>query len=114
MSLPEIEQHRVKKLLGKFCEERVSPQVQDRVKLSFNIRGNKVTLVESRILVREPSRLIESRIAQFEYNPGINCWTLYCYNRNSKRCPYVPKHDQGSLDKLIQEVDKDPTGIFWG
>jgi hypothetical protein len=110
MSLPEIEQHRVDKLLTAFCDRRVPLQVRDEVMLTYKITGNKVFLIETRPYFDDPSQWTEMRIAQFEFDAADMVWSLYAYNRNNKRMPY----SKGPLDQLIQEVDKDPTGIFWG
>lgn len=110
MVLPEIELHRVIKLFTLFCEKRIPPEVKDQIKLLNNIKGNKVILIESRPYYDDPSRLTEMPAAQFEYSESTKIWSLYGYNRNDKRLPC----SKGSLDKLIKEVDKDTTGIFWG
>lgn len=110
MPLPEIEVHRVNKLFTKFCDERIPPDARDQIKLLYNIIGNKVILVESRPYYDDPSKWTEMPVAQFEYSATTKIWSLYGYNRNDKRLPY----SKGSLEKLIQEVNKDTTGIFWG
>ena len=110
MSLPEIEKHRVDKLLTAFCDKRVPLQVRDEVMLTYKITGNKVFLIETRPYFDDPSKLTEMLIALFEYDADEMVWSLYAYNRNNKRMP----SSRGSLDQLIQEVDQDRTGIFWG
>jgi len=110
MPLPEIEQHRVKKLLSAFIEKRVPPHIRDQVKEVCKAIDNRVTLSECRPYYNDPSTWTEMPIAQFEYDLGTKVWSLYAYNRNDKRKPY----SKGALEQLIQEVDKDPTGIFWG
>ena len=110
MSLPEIEQFRVEKLLKAFCEKRVPPHARDQVKLICKVIGNRVTLSECRPYYNDPSSWSEMPVAQFEYDLAAKSWSLYAYDRNSKRKPY----SKGPLEKLIQEVDNDPTGIFWG
>jgi Protein of unknown function (DUF3024) len=49
-------------------------------------------------------------IAQFEYSTAAKSWRLYGYNRNDRRQPVA----KGALDILINEVDADRTGVFWG
>ena len=110
MSLPEIEQHRVEKLLNGFCEKRVPPHARDQVKMAYKIVGNRVTLIESRPYYNDPSAWSEMWVAQFEYGPATKTWSLYAYDRNNKRKPY----STGPLEILILEVDNDRTGIFWG
>jgi len=110
MSLPETEQQRVEQLLGQLCEQRTMP---DRVTLRYNIRGNYVTLLESRPLFIDPAIWNEIKIAQFEYTPESPRWTLYWYDRKDRRQPYPTGRNRDTLEKLIREVDSDPTGIFW-
>jgi hypothetical protein len=110
MALPEIEQHRVKKLLGTFIDKRVPPAVRDQIKLVCKVLGNRVTLSECRPYYNDPSTWTEAKIAQFEYDEAAKQWSLYAFDRNSKRTPF----SKGPLEQLIQEVDKDSTGIFWG
>ena len=110
MPLPEIEQHRVHKLLCAFIDKRVPPQVRDQVKLVCKVIGNRVTLSECRPYYNDPSSWSEMPIAQFEYNEATKAWSLYAYDRNDRRKLY----SKGPLEQLIQEVDKDIKGIFWG
>lgn len=110
MSLPEIEQHRVSKLFNSFIVKRVPPHARDQVKLVCKVIGNRVTLSECRPYYNDPSAWSEMPIAQFEYDEAAKVWSLYAYNRNDRRNLY----SKGPLERLIQEVDKDITGIFWG
>jgi hypothetical protein len=110
MSLPETEQHRVKKLFGAFIEKRVPQHVRDQVRLIYKITGRKVILIETRPHFQDPTVWTEMPIAQFEYDEAAKVWSLYAYDRNDKRKPY----SKGHLELLIQEVDNDPTCIFWG
>ena len=110
MPLSEMDRHRVDKLLIAFCNKRVPLGVRDEVKLTYKITGNKVFLIETRPYFDDPSRWTEMPIAQFQYDATSKEWHLYAYNRNNKRLPY----SKGCLDQLIQEVDIDPMGMFWG
>jgi hypothetical protein len=110
MALPEIERHRADKLLKAFCDKRIPPHSRDQVKLTYKVVGNRVTLIESRPYYNDPSKWSDTLIAQFEYDASTKSWSLYAFNRHSKRLPY----SKGLLEKLIEDVDKDPYGIFWG
>lgn len=110
MSLPEIELHRVNRLFSQYCEQRIPLDARDQIKLLYRIEGNKVILVESRPYYDDPAKWTEMPIAQFEYNESSKSWSLFGYNRNSRRVPY----SKGNLEKLLQYVNKDLTGIFWG
>lgn len=110
MALPDIEQQRVDRLLGQLCDQKSIP---DLVKLQYDTRGNRVTLSESRPLFIDPAIWNEIKIAQFEYSTEALNWTLYWYDRKNRRQPYPTGRNKDTLEKLILEVDADPTGIFW-
>lgn len=110
MTLPESEQQRVEQLLGRLCQQRT---VTDQVTLRYNVRGNRVTLSESRPLFIDPAIWNEIKVAQFEYTPESLRWTLYWYDRKDRRQTYPTGRNRDTLEKLIQEVEADPTGIFW-
>lgn len=110
MALPEAEQQRADTLLGQLCEQRT---IADQVKMQYDTRGNRATLTESRPLFIDPKVWNEIKIAQFEYNPESLNWTLYWYDRKNRRQPYPTGRNRDTLEKLILEVNSDPTGIFW-
>ena len=110
MSIPETEQQRAEQLLRQLCEQRT---ISDQVKMHHDTRGNRVTLTESRPLFIDPAIWNEIKIAQFEYSPLSLNWTLYWYDRKNRRQPYPTGRNKDTLEKLILEVDSDPTGIFW-
>lgn len=110
MALPETERLRVENLLGQLCEQGSMP---DQVTLRYVTRGNRVTLTESRPLFIDPAVWNEIKVAQFEYSPEALNWTLYWYDRKNRRQPYPTGRNRDRLEKLIVEVETDPTGIFW-
>jgi DUF3024 family protein len=109
MALPEEESVRVKELFEVFCQERTG----DSVKLEYHARGNRITLVESRPLFIDPGILNSVNVAQFEFNLDLQVWTLYWYDRKNRRQPYPTGRSRDTLEKLVAEVEADPTGIFW-
>ncbi len=115
MALLELDRRRAERLMRDYCERRIPPELRDKVRLDFSIRGNKVTLIESRPVFRQPGLWVELKIALFEFDGKARSWRLYCYDRNSRRRAYLEGSDESpQLENLLQEVDADPTGIFWG
>lgn len=56
----------------------------------------------------------EVPVAQFRREPGSERWRLYCADRHSRWHAYQGIKPAKSLTTLLAEVDRDPTGIFWG
>src|SRR3990172_6645364 len=69
---------------------------------------------EHRPVFRVPSKWTNSKVAQFRYDSASNNWTLYCSDRNGRWHRYTRKRPTEDISKLLLEVDRDPTGIFWG
>ena len=109
MAIPEEESVRVKELLDMFCQARTG----DSVNLEYNIRGNRVTIIESRPLFIDPTFMNSINVAQLEFNINLNIWTLYWYDRKNRRQPYPTGRNRDTIEKLVAEVGADPTGIFW-
>lgn len=110
MALPEAEQQQINRLVGQLCERRSVP---DQVSLRYVTIGRRVTLTESRPLFIDPALWNEVKVAQFEYSPETQKWTLYWFDRKNRRQPYPTGRNRDLLEKLIVEVDTDPTGVFW-
>ncbi|MBA3013577.1 MAG: DUF3024 domain-containing protein [Proteobacteria bacterium] len=114
MALLEIDKRRVMKIMDAYCDRRIPGSIHDQVRLSYELRGNKLYLVESRQAFQAPGQWIRMKIAQFEFNPETRKWKLYCFDRNDKRMHYPEHNEDSRLESLLAEVDNDPTGIFWG
>jgi len=114
MPLPEFTRKLVETRLSIYCENRIPVTVRNKVRLAFKIRGNNVTLYETRPYFMDPSVWTESPIAQFRFDDETKRWNLYCCDRNSKWYLYSEIDSSANFDDLLKEVDRDPTGIFWG
>jgi hypothetical protein len=114
MPLSQFTRKLVESRLSKYCSRRIQSQALNQVRLTFKIRGNSVTLFEERPAFRYPSNWVTMSIAQFRFDDQTKKWTLYCRDRNAKWHFYHPLKPSAVFDELIREVDRDPTGIFWG
>lgn len=114
MALDELKKKRVKKILDKFCEDRIPDRAKDQIELDYNIRGNYVTLIEKRRYYKNPKEWIKQKIAQFRFTPEDNKWTLYWWRHTGKWYKYKEIQPINDLQDLVNEVDEDPTAIFWG
>jgi hypothetical protein len=64
VAFSKVEQRSIEGLLTAYCERRVPPQVRDQVRVLFRIRGESVTLLESRPSFVDRSDWIEHVVAQ--------------------------------------------------
>lgn len=115
MPLPPLVRTVVEMKIGEFCKRRVPPHALDKVNLSYKIRGNSVTIIESRAPWFEGVNEWSSMsVAKIRYDEKSGKWTLYCADRNDKWHEYSDMEPTTKIDKILSEIDEDPTGIFWG
>jgi Protein of unknown function (DUF3024) len=116
VAIPEIVAKAATKQVEAFCETRIPAHVRDEIRLEYSLRGNAITIVE-----RRPPWLPElgpdwssMKIAQLRYDPDDRTWTLYCRDRNERWFLYYEVEPSRDVSPLLDEIDADPTGIFWG
>jgi len=114
MPLPELTKKQIEKKLGVYCKAKAPTQCKDEFRLGFTFRGNSVTLFEERPAFMKPDTWVQIVVAQFRFSPLSKAWTLYCADRNSKWHLYSEIDPALNFEVLLEEVDDDPTGIFWG
>lgn len=115
MPLPVLAKTLVEKKVGDFCKKKVPPHVLDKVNLSYKIRGNSVTIFENRAPWHPDMKEWTSMaIAKIKFDEKTAKWTLYCADRNNKWHEYYDIEPTKDIDKILTEIDEDPTGIFWG
>jgi hypothetical protein len=114
VAIPELEQKRATTRLGKFCE-RVPSHIRDQLSYHWKIRGNQITLLERRPAWRgEPGEFTDRSFARFQFDPSTHCWMLKWSDRNGRFHPYEGLESVRSFERLVDEVESDPTGIFLG
>lgn len=114
MALSEFTRKQVQTKLKAFCEGRIPAHLRDEVRLGWKIRGNAVTLFESRPSFPDRATWVNIPVAQFRFDEMGKTWELYQADRNGRWHWYINTMATADLDALLQEVDDDPTGIFWG
>ncbi|PKM97427.1 MAG: transposase [Elusimicrobia bacterium HGW-Elusimicrobia-1] len=114
MSLPENIRVKIENSLRNFCDTMAPPEVRHQLRIVFAIKGNAVTLLEERPYFRDPSRWTQTNVARFRFVAGRQEWTLYYRDRNNRWHIYTLVKPTKSFAALLDEVRRDPTGIFWG
>jgi Protein of unknown function (DUF3024) len=98
--------------IRRFCDARTPPEMRDQINLHATTRGNSVTIVDS---WRPPGEdWIRTSIAQLRYDAATPQWSLYCADRNGCWHLYPDLAPTTKVERLIAEIDRDPTCIFWG
>jgi len=61
-----------------------------------------------------PDKWVDIPVAQFRYDPADNFWTLYWADRNCRWHPDMETDPVKDFDRLLQEIERDSTGIYRG
>jgi len=108
--LPELDIEK----LRRSCRRRVPDTVADEVRLEVSVEGKRVSIHEC----RPPWRGGEGDwtampIAQLRYE-GAGSWTLYFGDRYGSWTLYSDLEPRQPIDAIIDELESDPTCVFWG
>ena len=114
MPLPSLTKQEIDSILGPYCTSKVTPDYQDHYRVGFKYRGNSVTLFMEQQTFFEPKRWVDIVVAQFRYDGKSKLWTLYCADRNSRWHLYDLVEPSPNFNALLEVVDEDRFGIFWG
>ena len=114
MALSEIQRAQVHKLLTAYCAARVPAAVRSEIRVGFRFDRNAVILYEERPSFQPPYDWREMVVAKLTYVGTRREWRLFCQHRDRKWHAYQARPASSSFATLLDEVDADPTGIFWG
>ena len=112
--MPGISDDDLRKI-REYAERIIPPDFQDQIRMEVDVRGNTVTIVECRPPWREDSDPEWTRqgVARMKFAPADEKWTLYWSDRNS-RWHVFDLITPGAIGKILREVERDQTNIFWG
>jgi hypothetical protein len=112
--LPDVQRARVDALLEPICQPHPDPEVAAQVRRGYRIERADVVLFERRPSFLKPDTWHERPVAKFRFNKSRATWLLFCMFRDLKWRAYEPLPEAPALVDLVTEVQRDPTGIFWG
>lgn len=115
MSISEFEIKRIEKIVGKFVErKRPAAHIRNELDIAFRISDQSFEIYEIRPLWNDPSRKIEGPIAKATYVKSKKIWKLFWQRADLKWHSYQPHPVSNSLEKIIEVIEQDSHGCFWG
>ena len=114
LAIPPLQKQLAEMQMKKYCENKIPKEIQDKLKLKFSFRGNSITLFESRPSYRDPEVWLDLKVAQMRLDNKTMKYSLYCCDRNDKWIHYDFIEPTKELEDLLDEIENDSTGIFWG
>ncbi len=114
MPIPENIRIRAEHILDKYCIEAIPEHAQDQIRIGYLAKGMTITLFEIRPSFMNPSDWQTFDVARFRFNKTRDQWILYWRDQNLKWHIYDRIAPSPDFLDLLNEVDGDPTRIFWG
>lgn len=110
--LPDIDVARVQR----WCRAQIPADVRHEIRVELDVADGHLTIVEC----RPPwdgdasDEWIRFPIARLRYTKSTGLWSLYWRDRHQRFHAYSRTQPTADVEKLLAEVDRDPTAIFWG
>ena len=113
--IPELDQHRITRWL-QARNDGLPDAARDKIRYEVDLTATTVTILECRPPWRPDYGPNWTRfpIARLRYTKTRRQWSLYWRDRNLRFHLYELAPASSSVEDLLAEVDRDPTGIFWG
>lgn len=111
-ALPETDVVHVQR----WCAARVPEHARDQVRVECDVGPGHLTIMECRAPWRADLGPDWTRfpIARLRYTKTTQSWTLYWRDRNLRFHRYNQLAPATHVSALLEEIQRDPTSIFWG
>lgn len=112
MPLPELDLARIRR----WAEHKVPPQMLGQLRIEVDVTNTHVTIVECNP-PWDPSmgtEWIRVPVARLRHVRSQGVWKLYHRDSNQRFHEYWDFEPSPHVQTLLDEIDSDPTGIFWG
>jgi hypothetical protein len=114
MAFSEIDRQRIKNEVGGLCSQRTPTHLKDKLRFEYEIEKQNVLIYEVRPVWNNPKEHTKLPFAKLTYVNSRKIWKLYWKRASGKWVGYEPKDSDKDLGVLVQEINKDPYGCFFG
>lgn len=100
----------------RWADQRIPEHIRDQIRLEVENTGRTITILECRPPWRSDlgDEWTRFPIARPRYTEIRDEWSLYWRDRNSEFHEYDLIEPSPNIEDLLDEIDSDPTAIFWG
>jgi hypothetical protein len=116
MAIPSLVLKTAQTVLDDYCKRKFPPAARDEMRLLYTVDGNAVTLYEERprYNAKPGDPWYRMEIARIRYVVKQGAWLLYCSDRHHRWHRYDLLEPTLEFGVVLAEIERDPTGIFWG
>ena len=110
MTVPDLDLARIRR----WADARVPAHAREQVRVEIEEDERAVTIVERRAPWSDDDpEWTRMPVARLRYTKTRSQWTLYWCDRNGQFHEYDTAPTT-HVEELLAQIDRDPTGIFWG
>lgn len=113
-TLDDAQRAYARDLLDPWIAKNEDPRLVGRLRYGYRFDGPAVLFFESLPDITHRTRWLDLDIAKFRYTKRTGQWSLYCMLRDLRWHAYEPLPTSDDLGELVAEMNRDPTGIFFG
>ena len=113
-TLPDLQLARVRQLFEPLCVPHPDPKISSKLRYGYRLDGPAVVFFESRPDWTGRPGWIDHDIAKFRFTKRTGLWSLFCQFSDLKWRGYEPCPHSDDLAELVEEMERDPTCIFYG
>jgi len=116
MAMSEFENRRAEKLLADYvAKRRPAAHIRPKLDLGWRRAGQSVELFEIRPVWRgAPGQKMESPVVKATWVKRRSHWRVFWRRADLKWHRYEPLPETATLEAVLEEVEADPFGCFWG
>jgi len=112
MSFTEFEMLKHEEVLKLYIEKiRPKVEIRNEIDIEYRIHNQSIEIIEKR---RTGRKLIESPVAKTTYIRSRDKWRIYWQKADMKWHVYEPQVEAKTLKKVIEIIERDEYGCFWG
>ena len=114
MAFSEMELKQIEREVGGLCKRRAPAHLQDKIRLRYAVTKQDVLIQELRPDWNDPPEWIGLDIAKLRYVRAADEWRLYWKRASGKWWLYEPYSSSKTLSSMVNEIDIDSDGCFFG
>jgi hypothetical protein len=102
--------------IQRWCRAKVPDRVRDEVRIECEVSGRDVTIVERRPPWGPDAgpEWMDNEVALLRYLKSRGVWRLYWPGSDEHWHAYSDLPFARTVGELLEEIDRDPTALFWG
>jgi len=114
VAFSEFELARIGKIVGGLCHRRSPPELKDQLSVEYEIKLHDVVIIEKRSRWDGSPGHTKTDVAKIKLVRTVNEWRLFWMRADLRWHSYQPLASSRYMEDLVDEVDADPYGCFWG